>query len=92
MSEPQYVAETLAWCNKRRAETGMKPLERLPKGQRGNARSCPCGAATGLYVHAASFRESRDPDAQRWPIPRAVTEFVTAFDGGRLPQYEEDEA
>ena len=28
VSEPQYVAETLAWCNARRAEQGKKALRK----------------------------------------------------------------
>jgi hypothetical protein len=91
VSEPQYIAETLAWCNKQRREQGKKPLERLPKGHRNQSTSCPCGRATGLSVYAdnayATDRLGRDTGLPL-RVSRAVTRFVLAFDRGRLPQYE----
>jgi hypothetical protein len=83
MDEPGYVAETLAWCNKRRKERGKKPLKKLPKGRRYQAFSCPCGKATGLWV-ASEWIGSH----ARGNIPRSVSRFIVAFDAGRLPQYE----
>jgi hypothetical protein len=84
-AEPAFVAATLAWCNEIRAGKGMEPLERLPKGARKNPMSCPCGAATGLYVK--SYRYG-DDHLGALPLPNAVIEFVAAFDLGVLPQYD----
>jgi hypothetical protein len=91
MTEPAYVAETLAWCNLRRAEQGKRPLKKLPKGERRNALSCPCGAAIGLRVgQYAYFTATKRPSTSTClgELPPAVTRFVIAFDAGRLPQYE----
>lgn len=86
--EPAFVAETLQWCNERRAEKGKKSLKKLPKGIRRDANSCPCGEATGLTVFADAYREQVDSYEGELPVPSCVTEFVQAFDGGQLPQYE----
>lgn len=91
--EPSFVAETLAWCNEKRRERGMEPLERLPKGLRDDPRSCPCGKATGLVVWTYEYSADWSPgmknfDAQTLPL--AVTEFTVAFDRGELPQYNDD--
>lgn len=85
MNEPAYVAATLAWCNARRKEQGKRALKRLPKGMRRNARSCPCGKASGLSVWVQFAYDSRQ---RAVPVPRAVGRFIRAFDAGRLPQYE----
>lgn len=87
MDEPSFVVETLAWCNERRAERDMEPLKRLPKGRRSDPESCPCGKATGLKVRVRTYREG-DSDTPL-PLPVAVEDFVEAFDGGELPQYDE---
>lgn len=90
MSEPSFVAETLVWCNERRKEKGMEPLDKLPKGKRGDPKSCPCGKATGLSVGVVTYAI---PDVNVGPIlyvTQDVTNFVTAFDVGHLPQYEEE--
>ncbi len=87
--DPPFVAETLAWCNERRAERNLPPLDRLPKGRRVDGRSCPCGSATGLHVAAAYYF---DPDGgdepEEFDLPQAVVEFVKAFDECGLPQYD----
>lgn len=83
--EPAFVAETLAWCNTIRAEKGQPPLDRLPKGIKMDVRSCPCGAATGMYVGLDLYGLT-DYDAE--VLPDAVSEFVAAFDAGLLPQYD----
>jgi hypothetical protein len=92
VSEPKYVAETLAWCNARRKERGKRPLKKLPKGQPMDGESCPCGTATGLFVES-QIAYDRDPDLEHkfgeYDLPRAVRSFVAAFDKGRLPQYAE---
>jgi hypothetical protein len=85
--EPTYVAETLAWCNERRAERGKRPLKRLPKGIRGDAKSCPCGKATGLKVDFLFYLDDRK-GPPRGILPDPVRAFVRQFDWGLLPQYE----
>lgn len=86
MSEPAFVAETLAWCNEMRAVKGMEPLDVLPKGRRYDGASCPCGAATGLHVERFNAFEGLSLFCE---LPAAVRSFVDAFDNGNLPQYEE---
>jgi hypothetical protein len=90
MSEPAFVAATLAWCNERRAERGKKPLKKLPKGRRMDAKSCPCGAATDLTVYSIGFGPpgSLPSLGELRPLPKSVSAFVSAFDNGELPQYE----
>lgn len=86
-AEPPYVGETLAWCNERRVERGKKPLKKLPKGERGDGASCPCGKATGLWVGQDIYKTAiYSPTLGH--IPRPVHDFVVAFDDGELPQYE----
>jgi hypothetical protein len=91
-SEPKYVAETLAWCNRMRAERGKRPLKKLPKGKRVDPSSCPCGKATGLSVSYSEIRSQWSPQSIGTSVggspPDAVIEFMHAFDMGRLPQYE----
>jgi hypothetical protein len=88
-SEPQYVAETLKWCNARRKEQGKKPLKKLPKGMPRDPESCPCGLATGLYVDANWWATKWvGPFDGRSELPLTVRRFVKAFDKRRLPQYE----
>ena len=84
--DPAYVKEVLKWCNARRKEKGKKPLKKLPKGYPDDARSCPCGKATGLKVYRLSYR---DLDAGIFGrITKSVRRFVDAFDAGQLPQYD----
>lgn len=87
--DPPFVAETLAWCNERRAEKNLEPLDRLPKGVRTDGRSCPCGKATGLYVYSSCYAPAEDPNNTIDDTPRPVQEFVAAFDNKELPQYDE---
>jgi hypothetical protein len=53
--EPKYVAETLAWCNKRRKEQGKRPLKKMPKGRMSDPSSCPGGA---IKIPLADFHSS----------------------------------
>lgn len=85
-NEPRYVAETLAWCNKRRKEQGQAALEALPKGRREDPKSCPCGKATGLDVLLETAMGLHP--WRKYTLPRSVRRFVKAFDRGDLPQYE----
>ncbi len=93
--DPPFVAETLAWCNEKRAERDLLPLSSLPLGIQSDPKSCPCGKATGLYVdqdYYTNTREEwfRDSHKLRKKLPFAVRDFVCAFDEGELPQYEEE--
>jgi hypothetical protein len=88
MTEPGFVAETLAWCNERRAEKGLEPLERLPRGQRFRPGSCPCGTASGLFVDKFFYYDDGQHVYFPSAVPEAVTQFVHAFDAGELPQYD----
>src|SRR4051812_10148994 len=87
--EPLFVVETLAWCNEQRAEKREPPLDRLPRGTH-SGFSCPCGAATGLYVGTEhAWEPERRVDSSTWiELPSGVRAFVKAFDLGHLPQYE----
>jgi hypothetical protein len=83
--EPEFVAETLAWCNDIRADQGREPLKRLPKGKIQDPFSCPCGEATGLEV---DYRVAYGRDGGVvCDLPLAVQRFVVAFDNCELPQY-----
>lgn len=88
--DPEFVALTLQWCNERRAERSMEPLDRLPKGRRCAPLSCPCGAATGLWVHYYDARDGADYSIKAATTSPAVKAFIRAFDAGTLPQYDED--
>src|SRR4051812_33017599 len=83
-NEPKYVEETLRWCNARRKERGKSPLDRLPKGERTKGESCPCGAATGLFVTLAHayVREEISlilDEGSKIDLPRSVQRFVKAL-------------
>lgn len=88
LPEPSYVAGTLAWCNEVRAENSLDPLDKLPKGERNDPRSCPCGKATGMHVDNETYGPSKET-AYTYRLPEDVISFVTAFDEGELPQYDE---
>jgi hypothetical protein len=88
------VRATLAWCNERRAEKGLDPLKKLPKGRKTDPLSCPCGTATGLCVNSYNYS---DPAKNRGKLllgslPKEVQEFVKEFDAGNLPKYVDDSA
>lgn len=57
----RLVNATLNWCNDRRKERGLEPLSDLPKGQRWEGTSCPCGVACGLYVGYRNYFTARLP-------------------------------
>jgi hypothetical protein len=95
--EPACVAATLRWCNEMRAKKGKKPLKRLPKGERRNGYSCPCGKATGVFVGSGQWGHNAEESGDyfcgyiKTPkshlLPAGVRRFVEAFDSGELPQY-----
>lgn len=87
MTKNDAVRGTLAWCNEMRVERNVgPPLEELPKGHRHSPESCPCGAASGLFVTRAA---ARDPNTNALVclLPYAVRQFVQSFDAGLLPEF-----
>ena len=65
----------------------MELIDRLPKGERDNAQSCPCGLATGVYVDNLTWGPD-EAHNRAYELPIPVQEFVSAFDAGELPQYD----
>lgn len=93
MSRHAIVNGTLKWCNRQREKKGKKPLKKLPKGEKLNPESCPCGRATGLHVDMESAIDNHSGlyvDHVRIPLPKSVKLFVKMFDNGQFPEYVED--
>lgn len=88
MIEPDFVVETLSWCNSIRVAKGLEELERLPRGRRNDPKSCPCGLVTGLHVGLTTYGENFSTSVNK--LPFAVSQFISEFDEGYLPQYDED--
>lgn len=95
----EFKQQTLAWCNQMRQKFDMEPLTELPKGMRKNPKSCPCGAATGLWVGATFWRypdapplEGITPDDREQArledrvLPTPVSQFIYCFDRGDYPE------
>jgi hypothetical protein len=94
---------TLNWCNERRAEKGLEPLDDLPKGKKYDGNTCPCGNACGYYVGYEKYfvRTCEDSgtmeDPDEYPdrfsvvdsVPNCVKEFTRLFDNGGYPEYEQ---
>lgn len=82
--------EVLNWCNELRKQRGIEPpLDSLPKGLQRDGYSCPCGAATGVFVGCAEWAPTKeDHIAYRScePTPECVKEFVPRFDEGEFPE------
>lgn len=90
--DPKFVKNTLAWCNRMRAIQSMDRLTRLPLGTPGDPHSCPCGKATNLSVYKdrAFGGDELEGGSGIWTKPPpSVVDFIDAFDGRLLPQYEE---
>lgn len=87
------IMATLRWCNDRRLDKGLNPLDDLPLGSRSDPLSCPCGKATGLWVGLNTWNEVglTNPMADGKPLPPEVRKFVTLFDDGLIPEYDEEE-
>jgi len=81
----EIVKETLAWCNSVRARYHKSPLNVLPKGRIADPHSCPCGAATDMYVGARYY--GLKEGGPNYPLPSAVIRFIRLFDNGDLPEY-----
>jgi hypothetical protein len=97
MTREEIVAGTLQWCNERRKEKELEPLDDLPKGERWDGNSCPCGNACGYYVGYSEYYESQGPgtDDTDYPIgdgvgeiPECVAKFARNFDAKKFPEYE----
>ena len=87
------IKETLEWCNRKRQEMGLEPFEKLPKGRRYDAVSCPCGKATGLHVEGYGYftlaewrNEANKIDKLFHGIPETVKVFIGCFDRGLIPE------
>lgn len=83
----EIASGTLAWCNEMRALKGDAPLDRLPRGERRDGTSCPCGKATGLFVDTVTYAPSPISDDYAL-LPVVVQQFVELFDEGHLPEYD----
>jgi len=94
LSDEETIRGTLEWCNSERAEQGKVPLPELPKGRKGDHKSCPCGAATDLYVglktYGASYADIAVLSSSNKELPPVVKQFVRKFDDGRYPQFDMD--
>lgn len=94
MTKERMVTGTLDWCNKLREKQGKDSLSQLPKGRRRDGQSCPCGKACGGYVGLLSYWLNVDDWRQGvyedGSVPEVVTEFITKFDDGEFPEYEEE--
>ncbi len=88
-----YEAEALAWCNKRRAERGKKPIKKLPKGRKMSTDSCPCAKATPTKVGLTRWwwRDCSVLDKGHL-LPFSVCQFVEFFDTGYYPHLEQSNA
>ena len=87
--DPYYVKDVLRFCNKLRRKDGLKPLNKLPKGVKGDPFSCPCGKACNYAIYADSAERGYGTgEVIVIPTSKAVARFVEEFDAGKLPQYE----
>jgi hypothetical protein len=91
MRKRDVIRRTLEWCNRQRAAKGMAPLLDIPRGRKNEGASCPCGAATGLFVGLSTYWDYsgrlRGTPGQPLELPESVKAFVRLFDAGELPQY-----
>jgi len=89
----EITEATLAWCNDRRTEQDKEPLADLPLGTQEDPTSCPCGAATGLYVDWDFYvvlDANGDKTEEVHELPHEVQDFVKYFDAGQYPEYNID--
>ena len=84
------IDATLKWCNRIRAKDGKKPLKKLPKGERYNGSSCPCGSASGYFVGRSNYKKNAWSDEILGTLPAMVTDFTRLFDHGFLPQFDKE--
>lgn len=89
----ELIEATLKWCNDVRATKGKKPLKKLPKGNKKDPQSCPCGKATGLTVFTTFALANNSPnndhhiiDNHHIYLPPLVTQFTVQFDRGNIPE------
>lgn len=86
MEHQRIIEGTLDWCNEKRMQGGLELLDELPKGRKDDGYSCPCGAATQLYVGNTTYGD--EEENCNYPLPEVVEEFVALFDRGILPQFD----
>jgi hypothetical protein len=79
---------TLAWCNKIRVKLGKQPVCRLPKGERFDSSSCPCGKVTGLEVGRLTAQRK----GKQFKTTKDVFLFTYLFDYGYLPELEKEDS
>jgi hypothetical protein len=91
MNKSACIKATLKWCNERRWEKGLYPLNVLPLGKIADPQSCPCGEATGFFVGSVKYGNSVyaiNPETGSGKmLPYEVEEFVRLFDAGKIPEY-----
>lgn len=92
----ECVKDTIAWCNTIRKSQGRPPILDLPRGKRGDGRSCPCGEAAGVIVGRMFYRPSNNTDESPFSekdneLPVGVSNFTWLFDEGQFPQYDLEE-
>jgi hypothetical protein len=81
------MAVVVAEVNGLRAERGLGPIDRLPKGARKRSGECPMARAlrNGSPVHVGANAWS--VDGRRWHhLPEPLAWFVLAFDDGAYPE------
>jgi hypothetical protein len=85
------MAVVVAEVNGLRAERGLGPIERLPKGARKRATACPIARAlsNGSRVDVGSGAWAVEGawavDGQWYRLPEPLAWFVLAFDDGAYP-------
>lgn len=87
----------LAWVNKTRAERGVEPILRLPKGIRRDPGRCPLALALGAYSvgpaesrEGVAYWESYEDleEMEETPLAPYANVFALAFDDGKYPELE----
>lgn len=89
------LADVLAEVNRLRAERGMDPLDAMPRGGVGEARSCPLARSLCVesvvpgYVgndptNIGTYRI--DPEGESFDLPLTLCKFGRYFDRGEYPE------
>jgi hypothetical protein len=79
------MAVVVAEVNGLRAERGLLPIERLPKGARNSATTCPIARALSNGSPVAVGSGAWVVDGQWYRLPEPLAWFVLAFDDGAYP-------
>lgn len=90
MKPEDPLKRTLRDVNAIRAEFMQPPLSELPRGWQKSSRHCvirnalnECGVLT---VNSARIGFKPEVDVELRPTPKAISEFVIAFDDGEYPE------